>query len=127
MSRRRAPQEDVPEEERRARQRFWNGPRGWALTAVAVAALVGLSFLSPIATLAVFALLVVAEVVDSAHRWSGPWLVEATAAGGPRPDIVWRAADRRRSREVADEVAGALERGQADMDVPAAERLLGPA
>ena len=94
---------------------------------MAVAALVGLSFLSPIATLAVFALLVVAEVVDSAHRWSGPWLVEATAAGGPRPDIVWRAADRRRSREVADEVAGALERGQADRDVPGAERLLGPA
>ncbi len=93
---------------------------------MAIAALVGLSFLSPIAALVVFALLAVAEVVDRARRWSGPWLVEATAAGGPRPDIVWRAASRRRSREVADEVAGALERGQASLDPPGAERLSGP-
>ncbi|MGH3023640.1 MAG: hypothetical protein ACRDNI_08305 [Gaiellaceae bacterium] len=125
MSRRREPR-DAPDSERQAQRRFWNSPRGWALSAVAVAALVGLSLLSTVASLAVVALLVVAELADHARRWAGAWLVEATASGGPRPDIAWRVAGLRRSRQVVDEVAGALERGQTSLDPPGAERVFGP-
>jgi hypothetical protein len=123
VSRRREPRDDTPAAERQAQQRFWNSPAGWAVTAVAIAGLVGLSLLSPIATVVAVVLLGAVELADQVRRRGGPWLVEATAAGGPRPDIAWRVAGLRRSRQVVDEVARALERGQTDVDPPGATRL----
>lgn len=125
VSRRREPRDEAPDAALQAQRRFWNGPVGWALTAVAIAAFVGLSLLSPIAALGVAALLVAVEVADQARRLGGSWLVEATPSPEPRADHAWRVAGRRRSRRAVDEVARALERGQPGLDPPGAERVIG--
>jgi hypothetical protein len=124
VRRRREPSDDVPDDdERKEQRRFWNSPAGWVVTAVAAAGFVALSLLSPIAALVAATVLVAVEVADQVRRRSGPWLVEATASGGPRPDLVWRVAGLRRSRHVVDEVARALERGQTSLDPPGAARV----
>jgi hypothetical protein len=122
VSRRREPSDDAPDEEREGQKRFWNSPAGWAISAVAVAAFVGLWILSSVAGLVVAGLLLAVELVDRFWRRGGPWLVEATASG-PRQALAWRVAGRRRSGQVVDEVARALERGHAGLDPPGAERL----
>lgn len=122
VSRRREPRDDAPDTGRRAQQRFWNGPAGWSLSAVAIAGFVGLSLLSPIAALVVAALLVAVELADQARRLCGPWLVEARASG-PERSLVWRVEGRRRSEAAVDEVAGALARGRESPDVGGGERL----
>ena len=119
MARRREPEDDLGDE---ARRRFWDSPAGWLLSAVAIAALVGLWLLSPIAVLAVGALLAAVELVDQVRQRRRPWLVEARASESQR-ELAWRVAGRRRSSQVADEVAGALERGRSGLDPPGAERL----
>ena len=121
MSRRREPSDDAPDEEREEQKRSWNSPAGWAISTVAAAVLIASSLLEPLLGLGLATILVVAESVDQARRRK-PWLVEATASG-PQKGLAWRVAGRRRSGQVVDEVARALERGQTDLDPPRAERL----
>ena len=122
MSRRREPSDDAPDEEDEQRKSFWNSPVGWAISAVAVAAFVVLWILSSIVGLVVAGILLAVELVDRFWRRGGSWLVEATASGAQK-GLAWRVAGRRRSAQVVDEVARALERGQADLDPPGAERV----
>lgn len=122
VSRRREPSDDALDEEDEQRKSFWNSPVGWAISAVAVAAFVVLWILSSIAGLVVAGILLAVELVDRFWRRGGPWLVEATASGAQK-GLAWRVAGRRRSAQVVDEVARALERGQADLDPPGAERV----
>ena len=121
MSRRREPSDDAPDEEDEKRKGFWNSPAGWAISAAAAAVFVALSLLEPLLALGLATILAVAELVDRTRRRK-PWLVEATASG-PQNALAWRVVGRRRSGQVIDEVACALERGQTDLDPPGAERL----
>ncbi|MGH3037716.1 MAG: hypothetical protein ACRDMU_11100 [Gaiellaceae bacterium] len=121
MSRRREPGDDAPGEEREEQRRFWNSPAGWAISAVAAAVFIALSLLEPLLGLGIATILAVAELVDQARRRK-PWLVEATASG-LQSGLAWRVGGRRRSGQVVDEVARALERGQTGIDPPGAERL----
>ncbi|HXV57872.1 MAG TPA: hypothetical protein VD704_08390 [Gaiellaceae bacterium] len=116
-------EEGEPDAAEAERKRFWDGPQGWLLSLVAIAGLVALSFVSPIAAVVLAASLAVAELVDGAwKRLRRPWLVEASS-DGLQHDRAWRVAGPLRARRAAGEVARALERGYADWDPPDATRL----
>ena len=118
VSRRREPGDDAPDE-----SEFAKGPVGWAVTAVLIVLLIGVSFVTAWAAVVVATVLAAVEALSwIAGQRRQPWLVEATAPGREH-DHAWRVVGRRRSRQVEAEVAHALERGQVDVSPPAAERL----
>lgn len=101
---------------------FWDSPRGWAVSLVAMAAFVGVAFLSPLAAVAIATSLVLAEAVSLVRARHRPWLVEAQASG-PTRELAWRVAGRRRAAHAVKEVAAALERGRPEDDPAGATRL----
>jgi hypothetical protein len=125
VSRRPEPAGDSEAETARREEgrRFASSPLGWTLTAVGIVGLVVLSFVSPFAALGAVLVLAAVEVVDQLRRrrGRGSWLVEASSAARGL-DHAWRVAGRRQSAAAVREVAAALERGDADPDLPGADR-----
>jgi len=101
---------------------FFDSPLGWLVSLLAAGVLIAVFILSELAAAVIAISLLAAELVGLWRTRRRFWLVEAKAEGAER-DLAWRVAGRRRSRQVEQEIARALERGHPDIDPAGSTRL----
>jgi hypothetical protein len=122
VSRRLEPADEKEDEGEGGGDGFFDSPLGWLVSLLAAGVLIAVFVLSEIAAAVIAISLLAAELVALWRARRRSWLVEAKAEGAER-DMAWRVAGRRRSRQVEQEIARALERGHTDIDPAGSTRL----